>query len=233
MTDRNRSYTSPRQDVAALIPQEARRILELGCSTGATAALIKERQPAEVVGIERDISYTGAASVVLDQLLIMDLNEPGWADNVTGVFDCIVAADVLEHLKDPWAVLTQAVERMTADGCVVLSLPNVRHIATIAGLVAGRWPYRDRGTHDATHLRFFGIREIDGLCAAAGLEVETVVRNHRFLDRSSRLDVIASAAARTRLREFFAYQYLVRGRRGRAGRRPAPESVPPWVAPVS
>ena len=53
-----------------------------------------------------------------------------------GRFDCLVAADVLEHLVDPWAAL-DAYVAMLGPGCrAIVSLPNVAHWSTFARLAA-------------------------------------------------------------------------------------------------
>lgn len=52
-------YETARPDVANHVPTSARRILELGCSTGALGAALKQRQPALVVGVERRVHVVG------------------------------------------------------------------------------------------------------------------------------------------------------------------------------
>ena len=205
------------------------RVLELGCSTGATGALLKEQPGVEVVGVEFDPGYAAKAARVLDQVVVHDLNDPAWLEDVDGSFDCIVAADVLEHLVDPWTVLRRAVDRLTRDGHVVLSIPNVRHVHSLLGLAFGRWPYRERGTHDSTHLRFFTLREIRGLCAAAGLVVADVTRSYRFFDRPSPVDRFARLAGISPFRELLTYQYLVRAVRAHGALPSLGERVPPWA----
>lgn len=226
---RTTAYTSPRQEVADLVPVRARSILELGCSTGATARVLAQRQPLRLVGVDNDPAFTEEARGVFDQVLEADLNDPSWADSVDGPFDCIIAADVLEHLVDPWTTVRAAVALLDEDGCVILSIPNVRHLHNVVGLLLGKWPYRDRGLHDSTHLRFFTLREIEALCAAAGLRPESVHRKPRLLDHTSRWDRLARWAARTPMREFFTFQYIVRATRAPESNEPAPESVPGWV----
>ena len=44
-------------EIVDLVPERARRVLDLGCSTGWLAAALKERGPVEVVGIEREPAY--------------------------------------------------------------------------------------------------------------------------------------------------------------------------------
>lgn len=226
---RQESYTSPRWDVAALVPRTARRILELGCSTGATAEVLKQRQPCQYVGIEMEEPFAERARRVIDEVICADLNGDRWMRSVSGEFDCVIAADVLEHLIDPWNVLRAVTRRVAARGCVVVSLPNVRHLQTVVALARRRWPYRERGTHDATHLRFFTFREMRGLCAVAGLRIETVRRNYRVFDSGSRLDRLAPMAAWLGLRDLLTYQYVLRGVPDPRPEPPPPESVPLWA----
>ena len=63
-----------------------------------------------------------------------------------------------------WAVLRAAVRYLEPEGVVIASIPNVGHLDTICNLVfRGLWPYRERGIHDRTHLRFFARGNIDEL----------------------------------------------------------------------
>ena len=55
------AYESVRDEIVGLVPEGARRVLDLGCSTGWLAAALKERGPVEVVGIEREPAYARIA----------------------------------------------------------------------------------------------------------------------------------------------------------------------------
>ncbi len=69
-------------------------------------------------------------------------------------------------------------------GLIVASIPNVRHYSTIFSLVVrGYWPYRDRGIHDKTHLRFFTLKNIKELFLDANLDIISIVRNYRIIER--------------------------------------------------
>ena len=57
------AYENPRPEVQELVPHGARRILDLGCSSGALGAALTARQGAEVVGIEIDAGYAADAAV--------------------------------------------------------------------------------------------------------------------------------------------------------------------------
>src|SRR5439155_21632348 len=92
-----------------------------------------------------------------------------------GGYDVAVAADCLEHLAAPAEALRLAVSHLAPHGCVVVSVPNVRHWDTLWNLgVHGIWPQRDSGIHDRTHLRWFTRRGVVELLENAGLRVEAL-----------------------------------------------------------
>src|SRR4051812_39987415 len=93
------AYESERGEIVGLVPAGVRRGLDLGCSTGWLAAALKARGAVEVVGIEREPAYAAEARTRCDRVVEGDVEDVP-AD--LGRFDCLVAADVLEHLVDPW-----------------------------------------------------------------------------------------------------------------------------------
>ena len=134
-----------------------------------------------------------------------------------GRFDCIVAADVLEHLADPWTALREACGLLEPGGTVVVSLPNVRFFEVFWELgVRGRWPRRDHGIFDATHLRWFTLRDARDLLEGAGLRVDEVRPQIRVRRGGSRLDRRFGWLARTPLSELFAFQHVLSASRQRA-----------------
>jgi methionine biosynthesis protein MetW len=200
-------YESPRPDVQALVPASARRILDMGCSSGALGAALKERQGAEVVGIELDEAYARDAEKRLDRVVCADL-ETGLEQDL-GAFDCVIAADVLEHLVDPWRVLRRATGLLEPGGAAIVSLPNVRYYRTFRELGArGRWPREPEGLFDATHLRWFTLADARELLEQAGLEVAEVDGRLFFDGWSLR---IVRWLVRTPLAPFLHGQYVLRG----------------------
>lgn len=201
-------YDAPRPEVAALVPPEARRVLDVGCGAGALGRLLQERGH-QVTGVELVPEAAYAAREFLDQVAIADVETAGLPP---GPFDAIIFADLLEHLTDPWRVLREASAGLAAGGCVVASIPNVQNLDVLWRLLRGRWDYRDRGLLDRGHLRFFTMQTIRDLFAQAGLEIVHVGQHYgRSFWRE-----LACVLTGGRARAFFTRQYLVVGRKKQA-----------------
>jgi len=210
------AYENPRPDVQALVPRDARRVLDLGCSSGALGAALKLRQPAEVTGVEIDTGYATAARERLDRVIHADLEtffDPAGGLSDLGEFDCLIAADVLEHLRDPWTVLTCAVRHLRPRGVAVISLPNIRYWHTFWMLGRhGTWPRTEFGICDRTHLRFFTLKDAYELIEQAGLEQKRTRPRYRV--RPDRDLVGRPGLLRLPvLRAFFAFQYVIAAER--------------------
>src|SRR4051795_1558659 len=96
------AYENPRKELQRHVPPGARRVLDLGCASGALGAALRARG-AYVIGAERDPAYAALARERLDELIQPDLESLD--PEAVGSFDALVAGDVLEHLADPWTVL--------------------------------------------------------------------------------------------------------------------------------
>ena len=194
-----------------LVPRDARRVLDVGCSTGKLGLAIKQNTSAEVFGIELSQDMAKIASERLDKVLLGDVEEILLHNKLQGfLFDTVIFADILEHLKDPWTTLKETVNFLQPQGVVIVSIPNVRHLDTIFNLVLrGNWPYRDRGVHDRTHLRFFTRKNIVELINGSGLTIETITENFRIIERPHIINRLARLFAVPPFRDLIVFQYLV------------------------
>jgi len=210
----NPSYVGPREDILRLVPGDVKRVLDVGCSVGTLGQALRERG-AEVTGIELDAAMGEQARRHLNAVHVGSVEDERLFERLgERSFDCIIFADLLEHLVDPWTTLDRFVDLLAPHGVVVASLPNIRHYTTIRTLLfQGYWPYRDRGIHDRTHLRFFTLRNIRELFASSGLSIRKLDRNYRIIERPHRLNKLAPLLALPLLRELFAFQYLVQAGR--------------------
>lgn len=93
-----------------------------------------------------------------------------------GSYDCIICADVLEHLTDPWTTLTLLRDHLRKNGRLVCSIPNIRYFKVILKLLLfGDWKYQEAGIMDKTHLRFFTRKSIELMFKQSGYET-TIIR---------------------------------------------------------
>ena len=213
----NLAYIGKRNDILSLIPQDAKKILDVGCSIGTLGEQIKQKiKSVEVMGIELDDQMAQIAQKKIDKVVIGNVEEIDFKDHFSSnYFDCIIFADILEHLKNPWKVLKNISSFLNNGGVVIASIPNVRHYTTIISLaIKGYWPYRERGIHDKTHLRFFTLKNIKEMFQDAELKIVTIERNYRIIEKPSKYNKYSKYFALLFLKEFLAFQYLIVAKRG-------------------
>ena len=146
-------------------------VLDIGTADGSVARRLVERN-CRVVGIEIDPDAATAAEQYCERVLIEDVETLDLAAAMDGLkFDYVLMLDVLEHLRDPLAVLTAAADQLKPGGRAVLSVPNVTHAALRLQLLAGRFEYTETGLLDRTHLHFFDRPALERLVAQSGLTV--------------------------------------------------------------
>jgi SAM-dependent methyltransferase len=174
---------------------------------------LKAGRAVEIVGVEADPGYAAAAGERLDRVVESDLEALVRRDDLEaelGTFDCLIAGDVLEHLRDPWEALRACAALLRPGGTAIVSLPNARFWETLWQLgVRGTWPRRGEGIFDRDHLRWFTAADGLALVRDAGLEPQTIDRQYRFSPRGSRLDRFAHLFGRTPLRPFLTFQFLI------------------------
>jgi len=213
------AYTGVRNDIVGLIPENSLRILDVGCSNGALGKHLKELNDRRyIVGIEIDKTYANAAEKVLDCVINADLNHFDVATLYKyKPFDCIVCADVLEHLVDPWSLMKVLKNLLNDNGVLILGLPNIRHhSAIIEILILGRFPKRPRGIFDMTHLRWFTFTDAIALASTVGLTLDVTSHAVRVGDKGggfiNRLadKIFGKFANWWLIREFMVYQFMMR-----------------------
>lgn len=207
-------YAFTRPEVQRLVSRRAGRVLDVGCAQGNVGAGIKERQGAEVWGIETDSAAAAMAGKRLDRVIAAPVEE-ALTELPNGYFDAIILADVLEHLADPAAVLSGLARKLTANGELVVSLPNVAHWSVVQDLLQGNWNYQDAGILDRTHLRFFTRKSALDLFTTAGFLATSVTSIELSGDTGMPASLLKAlnqegVAPPELARASSAYQYLFR-----------------------
>jgi SAM-dependent methyltransferase len=142
-------------DLLSRIPLDARMVLDVGCGAGGLGAAFRLRNPAtRLIGIEPDATLAEAAAPHYEQVLRIDI-ETTPPPLPPGSLDALVFGDVLEHLRDPWAVLKRDAALLAEEGVLLACVPNIEHWSFVARLLTGTWRYEKMGLFDETHLRWF------------------------------------------------------------------------------
>jgi glycosyltransferase involved in cell wall biosynthesis/SAM-dependent methyltransferase len=165
-------YERVNPDLLQRIPVTARAVLEVGCGAGALGAAFKAINPSCVyVGLEQEDAAAAMAAGRLDHVLRADAEDPALELPALPPLDALVYGDVLEHLREPWAVLARHVPLLSDDGLLIACIPNVQHWSVLEHLLHGRWPLAEEGIFDRTHLRWFTRAGIAELMAGCGLHL--------------------------------------------------------------
>lgn len=163
-----------------------KRVLELGPGPGSISKILKQNN-CQITAIEIDPTAIDKLQNYCNQVYQSDLNSEEWVSNLdkSELFDVLVAADVFEHLYWPERCLKLLKPFFSEDGYLVVSLPHVGHNGIIASLLDADFRYRDTGLLDRTHMRFFGLKNMQELFESSGykiLEAEFVLFHSEQID---------------------------------------------------
>jgi SAM-dependent methyltransferase len=106
------------------LPNDARRVLDVGCSTGyGTAGVAVARPSSRVVGIESDPNHLAEAWARFPWLTILDGDATALpiADDSA---DAVLLLDVVEHIAEPERALAEAHRVLRPGGVLILSVPH-------------------------------------------------------------------------------------------------------------
>lgn len=147
------------------------RVLELGCATGSMTRILQGRHGCRVDAVELDAVAAQGAQPFCERLLVEDLETVAWDGPFFAgqVYDHILIADVLEHLRDPGRVLNGVRGLLREGGSVVVSTPNIGFAGVQAALQVGWFPYGPTGLLDQGHVYFFTRFELEALMLGRGL----------------------------------------------------------------
>lgn len=190
------------------------RVLDIGCSQGLLARDLRKKG-VEVTGI--DMIPRSLVRPEVDRYLACDLDHFTGAD-LQREFDYIICADILEHLRDPEALLRVVRRYLKFDGHLLASTGNIAVWFYRLSLLLGRFEYGPRGILDFTHTHLYTCDSFCRLIERAGFRIAarsyTSLPFEVFFESTGKsrlirgIDALYHQAARIWPR-MFAYQILV------------------------
>ncbi len=155
---------------ARLRTREPSKILDLGCSSGQLSERLQELGH-KVTGV--DIFEITGVRDRTTEFYQADLGDGIPLEVGTG-YDVVLGADVLEHLVNPGALMTEVRRVLAPDGVAIFCVPNIAHWYPRMRSSIGMFDYDQRGILDSTHLRFFTRRSIRKLVERQGFTVRRI-----------------------------------------------------------
>ena len=161
-------------DLLKLIPIQSKKLIEVGCSSGALAREFKKISVnCYWLGIEIDSTYAELAKRHCDKSMALNIEsapENFWEETKNA--DCWIFGDTLEHLQDPWSILKLIRANISQTGSVVACIPNAQHWSLQVKLSIGDFRYESSGLLDRTHLRWFTRQTIIEMLDQSGFQIE-------------------------------------------------------------
>jgi len=147
----------------SLLDDEALQVLDVGCGAGDNAALIRSRlSGCRIYGITHSAAEAELAGRYMTACAVRDIEGDIPSEFAAMRFDAIIFSHVLEHLRDPGAVLLKFSQLLRRKGMVLIAVPNALSWAMRWQFLRGDFEYRADGVLDETHLRFFTYKTADG-----------------------------------------------------------------------
>ncbi len=212
-----RAVTGDSQDslsIIASLVEPGQTLLDLGMGAGGLGLYLSQRQAIVADGVTLNQAEVDIAASWYRHVVVADLDQADLCQIFAGKqYDCIVCADVLEHLKAPENVLAQCKSLLKPGGRLIASVPNAGYCGLIAELIQGDFRYRPEGLLDNTHLRFFTRLSLQRFFNENGWTTQMVNTAQRSLLASEfrvAFDTLPPAVARYLLatRDALTYQFI-------------------------
>ncbi len=152
-------------------------ILELGCCTGYISKKLLDKD-CRVWGVDNNKRYLSQAKKYCKKTYLVNLENPLELKVVNQKeFDYVLLMDVLEHLRNPEALLYFIKKNFVVNKNVIISMPNVANISIRINLLFGIFKYTEFGLLDKTHLQLYTLNSAKNLISSSGLKTDSIIHN--------------------------------------------------------
>lgn len=149
--------------------QENSEVLEFGPATGRLTKYMQEALACQVDIVEIDPSGFERAVKYARDGVLGDIETMEWEQVFAGrTYDFIIFADVLEHLRNPGAVLAAVKKYLKKDARILMSVPNVAHNSLVYNLLHNEFQYNAIGLLDETHIHLFTYHSLQKMVRDCG-----------------------------------------------------------------
>jgi SAM-dependent methyltransferase len=179
-------YQNDRKDVIPFVPQDIKRTLEFGCGQGNFSESLKQIFGVETWAVEMDEQSVSNAQNKIDKVIHADACE-AMSQIPDHYFDCVFFLDILEHLINPYKLLEKVKQKLSSNGKLIASIPNIRYWPVFRKYAwSGDWEYEEEGIMDINHLRFFTRSSIIRMFMSLGYQIDKCIGVRKTRRRSFR-----------------------------------------------
>lgn len=141
----------------SLLNEDSLNLLEIGSASGyLTYEFIKLGFTVDIVEPFDEIDLKVKKKV--RNFFHGSIEDKSIQDKIKDKYDVLVCADVLEHLVHPESVLKFLKTKLTRNGVMIISIPNISFWDMRKQLFfKGNFDYQESGLLDKTHLRFYSL----------------------------------------------------------------------------
>lgn len=156
-------------DILAQLPQEAVRILDLGCGNGTLATALQARGH-EVVAVDASADGIELARQHFPGIRfeIASVYEDTFAEIVGGDFDFVISMEVIEHLYWPRKLIEAGYTVLKPGGRMIVTTPYHGYLKNLALSLAGGWDKHFTVDWDGGHIKFFSRQTLTQFMQDAG-----------------------------------------------------------------
>ncbi len=190
------------------------RVLDIGSGDGSLSLYIKDKFR-RFCGAEISEKAARVAQKHGNLLSLMDLNVSlSYKDNI---FDAVTCLEVIEHLFDPYHLISEMYRVLRPGGQLVLTTPNIRNFRNLYTLIfKGMFPHTTPDTFvwGGGHLHYFTRKDINTLLNKAGFNKISFSINQEQLLLSKKRNLIHFLIGEKKFGEWFCGSITVDAKKG-------------------
>ncbi|MCX8068901.1 MAG: class I SAM-dependent methyltransferase [Thermodesulfovibrionales bacterium] len=134
------------------------KILDVGCGNHSPSQTKKYFPLCEYHGIDKqEYNLTELDYAAMDRFFKIDLNKDNLDELPNGYYDYIICSHVLEHVIDPYSVISQCCKKLRGGGMIYLEFPSVKSFSLPS--MKGTLHFCD----DDTHIRLVDLTQVINL----------------------------------------------------------------------